>query len=146
MRHLRWESPEALKKKIDEYFEDCKGQPYIKEDGEALVDRNGEIILIGKHPPTMAGLAHWLGFADRNSLLQYKARKQFTEIMCEARLRIEQYAEERLFDRDGAKGAEFSLRYNFKWAQEEQAAKNAAAQGVVILPAIIEPDEEKKDG
>ena len=34
---------------------------------------------------------------------------------------IEQYAEERLFDKDGAYGAKFSLANNFKgWAEKTQ--------------------------
>ena len=145
-RPPKWTDPTALAAKIEEYFELCKGVPYIKEDGEALLDKNGDVVLVDKHPPTMSGLALHLGFTDRKQLLDYKARPQFTDVIKGAKLRIERYAEERLFDRDGARGAEFSLKYNFKWAQEEQDAKNAAAQGVVILPAIIEPqdDEEKR--
>lgn len=47
-----------------------------------------------------------------------------------AKARVEAYAEERLFDRDGTSGAQFSLRNNFKgWTEkteldeEEQQAR-----------------------
>ena len=38
-----------------------------------------------------------------------------------AKTRIEQYAEERLFDKDGANGAKFSLANNFEgWKEKQQ--------------------------
>ena len=30
----------------------------------------------------------------------------------------EEYAESRLYDRDGSRGAEFSLKYNFRWYEQ----------------------------
>ncbi len=144
-RPPKWKSPEALDKAIDKYFEDIQGHPYVQEDGSVLCGKDGLPIIVGAEPPTMAGLALALGFANRTSLLQYEGKPQFMASISRARTKIEKYAEGRLYDRDGARGAEFSLKYNFRWAQEEQT-QQAAAQGVVILPAIIERDEDEADG
>ena len=144
-RPPKWDNVEELDKAIDKYFEDIQGHPYVQEDGSVLYGKDGLPVIIGAEPPTMSGLALALGFVNRTSLLQYEGKPQFMASISRARSRIEKYAEGRLYDRDGARGAEFSLKYNFKWAQEEQE-KQAAAQGVVILPAIMQQDEGKEDG
>ena len=42
-----------------------------------------------------------------------------------AKTRIEEYAESRLFDRDGSNGAQFSLRNNFKgWNGEQEKSQD----------------------
>ena len=55
-----------------------------------------------------------------------------------ALMRIEEYAERRLYDRDGARGAEFSLTYNFKWGQQERQSDYGG--GVVMLSDIKKED------
>ena len=55
-----------------------------------------------------------------------------------AKARIEAYAEERLFDRDGQRGAEFSLRYNFRWVNDEKKDDGGESMcGVAELPAVM---------
>ena len=144
-RPPKWDDPEKLQEAIDKYFEDCKGHPYVQEDGSVLLDRDGLPVIVDAEPPTMSGLALALGFLNRTSLLQYAGKPQFMAPITRAKARVEKYAERRLYDKEGQRGAEFSLKYNFKWAQEEQE-KQAAAQGVVILPAIMQQDEGKEDG
>ena len=55
---------------------------------------------------------------------------------------------ERLFDRDGQRGAEFSLRYNFRWGEDApEAAEAGPALGVVNIPAVLEaPEPELPEG
>ena len=76
---------------------------------------------MGAHPPTVTGLAYALGFSSRPSLLNYQGRKQFVDAVRRAKLYIESYTEERLFDRDGVNGAKFSLANNFKGWRERPA-------------------------
>lgn len=144
-RPPKWDNVEELDKAIDKYFDDCAGHPFVQEDGSVLYGKDGLPVIVGATPPTMSGLALALGFVDRRSLLDYEGKSRFSRSIARARTKLETYAESRLYDRDGARGAEFSLKYNFKWAQEEQE-KQAAAQGVVILPAIMQQDEGKEDG
>jgi hypothetical protein len=106
------------------------------DNGDPLLDKNGEVLLLGAKPPTMTGLALALGFTSRQSLLNYQGKAEFMDSITRAKARVEEYAESRLYDRDGAKGAEFSLKYNFKWAQEEKKDGDGFAVGVVLMPEV----------
>ena len=48
---------------------------------------------------------------------------EFVDTITRAKSKIEQYVEERLFDRDGANGAKFSLANNFKGWNEKQSVE-----------------------
>lgn len=139
-RPPKFKSTEELQEKIEQYFRDCDGTPYIMPDGSPLKDKTGEVILVGRHPPTVTGLALALGFKSRQSLLDYGGRDRFSDTVTCAKLRIEAYAEERLYDKDGQRGAEFNLKYNFRWAQEEKRDDAGKEQGVVLLPEVKRED------
>ena len=126
---------------IDKYFEDCDGHLLLDDDERPLLDKWGKPIVIGDHPPTVTGLALALGFHSRQSLLNYQGKRQFMDTITRAKMRVEEYAERRLYDRDGARGAEFTLRYNFRWAQEERADTGEGG-GVVLLSPVMTPPKE----
>ena len=124
-RPLMYKTKEELQKKIDEYFEDCAGTPLVNEKGEQLVDKRGNPVLVNARPPTITGLALALGLNSRQALLNYQGRKEFNDTITRAKSRVEQYAEERLFDKDGANGAKFSLANNFDgWKEKQQIDGN----------------------
>lgn len=106
---------------IDKYFEDCKGE-YLKDDeGLHVLDKYGQPIVIGSRPPTVTGLALALGFTSRLALLNYQAKEEFVNAVTRAKSRCEDYAESRLYDKDGANGAKFSLANNFKsWSDKQE--------------------------
>lgn len=132
----RYKTVEEMQAVIDQYFEDCKGEPIIGDDGQPILDKYGKPFIINAHPPTVTGLALALGFTSRQALLNYQAKKAFVDTVLRAKARIEAYAEERLFDRDGQRGAEFSLKYNFRWADEKKQAEDEG-HGVAELPAVL---------
>lgn len=132
----RYKTVEEMQAVIDQYFEDCKGEPIIGDDGMPILDKFGQPFIINAHPPTVTGLALALGFTSRQALLNYQAKKAFVDTVLRAKARIEAYAEERLFDRDGQRGAEFSLKYNFRWADEKKQAEDEG-HGVAELPAVL---------
>ena len=108
--------------KINNYFEECKGEILInKNTGEPYFDKWGNVIITGAKPPTVTGLALALGFNSRQTLLNYQGDKEFMDAITRAKSKVQEYAETRLFDRDGARGAEFPLRCNFKWRDKEDA-------------------------
>lgn len=116
----KYKSPEEMQTVIDNYFKECEGRIFTDEDGNAVTDKYGNPIIIGAKPPTVTGLALALGFTSRQALLNYQAKKQFVDTVMRAKSRIEEYTEGRLFDRDGAKGAIFSLSHNFKgWKDKD---------------------------
>ena len=115
-----YKSKEEIQEKIDKYFEECEGKVLEDKDGNPILNKYGGAIVMGSKPPTVTGLALALGFSTRQSLLNYQAQDEFLDTITRAKSRVEQYAEERLFDRDGSHGAQFSLRNNFKgWKSKD---------------------------
>ena len=88
-------------------------------------------------PPTVTGLALALGLKSRQALLNYQNREEFNDAVTRAKLRIEEYAERRLFDRDGVNGAKFSLMNNFKgW--RDKPKDETELEALKKLDAILE--------
>ena len=118
-RPLKYKTVAELQEAIDQYFDNCRGEPLLDDEGTVLTDKRGNPIFVGAKPPTVTGLALALGFSTRQSLLNYQGRKQFLDTITRAKTRCEEYAEARLYDRDGSKGAQFSLEYNFGWRADK---------------------------
>ena len=129
----KYTSKEQITGLIDAYFEECKGTPLTDDDGRPIFDKNGYPIIQNQHPPTITGLALALGFTNRMSLLNYQGRAEFRDVITRAKSRVEQYTEERLFDKDGSGGARFSLQNNFKGWREEATSENGGQKEVVIV-------------
>ena len=129
---------EEMQRKIDAYFDDCAGEILKDGDGRPVLDKYGNIITIGTKPPTVTGLALALGLNSRQALLNYQARSDlFNDTVTRAKARVEQYAEERLFDRNGVNGAKFSLSCNFGWKAPEAAKdEDGEETGVVVMPEV----------
>ena len=109
-----------MQEKIDAYFEKCEGTVLNNSNGEVVLDKYGDPVIVGKKPLTITGLALALGFNSRQSLLNYEGKEEFLDTIKRAKSKVEQYAEERLFDKDGSNGAKFSLANNFKgWAEKQ---------------------------
>lgn len=115
---------EELEKRIDEYFDMCEGKLLTDENGQPILTKWGQEIHIGKKPPTVTGLALYIGLASRQALLNYQGRKEFNDAITRAKSRVEEYAEGRLYDKDGSSGAQFNLKNNFKGWNGEQEADN----------------------
>ena len=128
-----YETKEEMQAIIDAYFEECKGVPFVGDDGEIWRTDKGYIVYkIPPKPPTVTGLALALGLASRQALLNYQNRDEFNDTVTRAKLRIEEYAETRLFDRDGVNGAKFSLMNNFKgW--RDKPREDEEESGVTIV-------------
>jgi hypothetical protein len=120
-RPLRYKTKEELQKAIDTYFKDCEGTVLKDADGDVACDKYGQPVVINRRPPTVTGLALALGFNSRQTLLNYQGKKQFVDTITRAKARCEEYTESRLFDRDGAMGAKFSLTNNFKGWRDHPA-------------------------
>ena len=100
-RPPKYRSREEIEALIEQYFKDCKGRILKDRDGTPILDKAGRPVILDRHPPTVTGLALALGFTNRLSLLSYQGKAEFQTAITRAKSRVEQYAEERLFDRDG---------------------------------------------
>ena len=123
---------EPLGEFIDVYFKKCEGEPFIGDDGCAVRDKYGVPVIINAKPPTITGLALALGFTGRQALLDYQARPEFADTVTRAKSRCEEYAESRLYDKDGANGAKFSLGCNFGWREVNETKISTDSVKVVI--------------
>lgn len=119
-RPPKFQNKDEIQVLIDKYFEECKGVLVKDEKGKAITDKNGNPVILGARPLTVTGLALALGFNSRQSLLNYQGKKEFMDTITRAKARVEEYTEERLFDKDGANGAKFSLANNFEGWKEKQ--------------------------
>lgn len=132
-RPPKYRSAKQMQQRIDAYFEACEGQMLIDETTGKPVIHKGMPVYEGAKPPTITGLALALGFTTRKSLMDYQGKPQFEEIIQRAKSRIEQYTEERLFDRDGSAGARFSLQNNFKgWKEKTEVSLSAGEEADVM--------------
>lgn len=68
-------SPEAFEAAVTAYFEKCEHE---------------------ERPPTMAGMALFMGFADRQSFYDYEKLPEYATATRRARARVEQHHEERM--------------------------------------------------
>ena len=94
-RPLKFNSAEELQAKIDAYFDDCDAT---------------------ETPYTITGLAYALE-TYRSLLCQYEDKEQFSDVVKRAKLRVENFAEKRLYTGQPT-GPIFALK-NFGWSDTQ---------------------------
>ena len=144
-----YSNPEVLREKIEAYFTACEGEILLNADGNPVINRYGEPVIVNATPPTISGLARALGFQSRKDLFAYRSKhgRKYTDQIRDARMRIEEYNEKRLFDREGARGAEFNLRTQFGWVAEDFKKRTeaiASSSGITIINDIPRTAEKKE--
>lgn len=129
----KYKTPEEMQAVIDAYFAECEGDYITDEEGNLMTDKDGHPVKSKPRPLTITGLALALGFTTRQALLNYEAKPKFVDTIQRAKAKVEQYAEERLFDREGVNGAKFNLSNNFKgWSEKQQIDSNVNLSPVVF--------------
>lgn len=136
-----YKSKKEIQEKIDAYFEECKGKVHHNPDGTVATDKYGIPVIVDAKPPTITGLALALGFTSRQALLNYQAKDEFVDTITRAKSRVECYAEERLYDKDGANGAKFNLANNFDGWKEKKEIEADVRDAVTITVALVDDDE-----
>jgi len=118
-RPAMFRTPEEMQAKIDEYFATQIGRrPMLDINGKQVYSKSG-VPLFDEEPPTVSGLALYLGFTDRTSFYEYKTRAAFSDTVKRAITRIEHYAECGVLMRDKPTGSIFWLK-NHGWRAEEE--------------------------
>ena len=106
-RPPKYTSVKEFQRKIDEYFE------FITDPV------TGEY----KKPPTVSGLALFLGFVDRRSMYHYRDKDKFYAPVKTAIGKIEQYHEEKIARGERCSGNIFALK-NFGWTDKFEHETN----------------------
>lgn len=148
-RPLTYKTAKELEEKIEQYFESCKGEVLKDKKGDIIFTKYGDPIILNAKPPTITGLALFLGLASRQALLNYQGRKQFNDTITRAKSRVEEFAESKLYDRNGCSGAKFNLINNFKgWSEKPQndddSNKESMNQALInIANLLLKPSENR---
>ena len=144
---MKFPTPESMQIAIDKYFEDCKGIQLHDADGNPIFNKFGEPVFVGAKPLTVTGLALALGLTSRQALLDYQGRGKYKAIVEAAKLRIENYAEMRLYDKDGWNGAKFNLQNNFRrWDAEKAAQDDKKGPAINIICDIPRTSAQAQEG
>jgi hypothetical protein len=145
-RPRKYKNSDEMQEAIDQYFDKCEGNPLLDDDGKAVLNKWGHPIILDRRPPTVTGLALALGFNSRQALLNYQARsKAFNDTLTRAKSRCEEYAEARLYDKDGSNGAKFSLANNFKgWSEHPETQQSTVAVEDDPITKSLKEEFEKK--
>lgn len=156
-RPLKFKNDAELKKKIDEYFDNC--DPHVEQvqvliypktktkDGSRVTDYSAEPQLTtvsqisAQKPYTITGLALALG-TSRKVLLDYEDRKEFSDTIKEAKLKIENFVEARLFENNVA-GPIFNLVNNYGWKNKQEVEESGEKK--VIIETRTYDDKRKTD-
>jgi hypothetical protein len=145
-RPRKYKSAAEMQEAINQYFDNCEGNPLLDDDGKAVLNKWGHPIILDRRPPTVTGLALALGFNSRQALLNYQARSRaFNDTLTRAKSRCEEYAESRLYDKDGSNGAKFSLANNFKgWSEHPETQQSTVAAEDDPITKSLKEEFEKK--
>ena len=125
-RPRMYKTPEAMQKKISEYFKDCPDRRTIY-----LKDTEREVPC-----PTITGLALFLGFCDRHSMYAYETNMpEFSNTIKRARAFMERIYETYLLQ-GNCTGAIFALK-NFGWVDKSEVDTKLLYQK---MPTIKDDD------
>jgi hypothetical protein len=140
----KYKSVKEMQSIIDKYFKDCEGYPLTDAEGEIKLNKYDQPIILGQKPPTVTGLALALGFTSRQTLLNYADKKEFVDTITRAKMKIEEYAESRLFDKDGVNGSKFTLINNFKGWRDKQEQEVTATNLNTDLTNLSAEERKKR--
>lgn len=130
-KYRKFKNPEHLQTLVNGYFASCDGVLYNSKTGRPYMDKNGNPVIGQIKPYTLSGLALYLDITP-NKLREYckgtyddlgydiNELEQFSVILNRARTKIQTYAEERLYDKEGQFGAKFVLDCGFGWVTQKE--------------------------
>lgn len=114
-RPSKYDSPEQLEKKCEEYFEQ-----FTEQDADS------------PNYPTVTGLALFLGFCDRQSLYDYREKQEFSAIIKRALLVVENHYEYRC-NFQSPTGAIFALK-NMGWKDKNEVDHTSKGEAISLTP------------
>lgn len=97
-RPPKYTKVEEIQEKIDKYFEECK---------------------LNNKPYTITGLGLALDMS-RQDLINYSKKDEFFDTIKKAKMRVENYLEERLINDTSTTGIIFNLKNNYGWKDKQE--------------------------
>lgn len=138
----KYKSAAEIEARAEEYFRGLLPDSLLSGGGHAQGGRQSEKAL----PPTICGLALALGFCSRQDLLVYSGKNAgLTQAVMRARLKVETFAENMLYEKETARAAEFVLRCNFGWGKPESPGTSGEGGDGGALEIIFRGFDEDKN-
>ena len=97
-RPPKYTKVEEIQEKIDKYFEECE---------------------LNNKPYTITGLGLALDMS-RQDLINYSKKDEFFDTIKKAKMRVENYLEERLINDTSTTGIIFNLKNNYGWKDKQE--------------------------
>lgn len=97
-RPPKYTKVEEIQERIDQYFEECK---------------------LNNKPYTITGLGLALDMS-RQDLINYSKKDEFFDTIKKAKMRVENYLEERLINDTSTTGIIFNLKNNYGWKDKQE--------------------------
>ena len=133
---------EDLQNKVEEYFEYIKGEfvwvTDSDENGKPIDKKQWERL---PEPPTITGLAYFLGFESRQSIHDYEKNGEFSYTIKRARILVEKYYEMYLTSGNSPSGAIFALK-NFGWVDKTVNETDMKVSGIKPIEWVTGKDVE----
>lgn len=120
-RPLKFKTPEEMQEKIDAYFADC---------------------VANEKPVSITGLALALD-CYRETLTNYQERDEFFDTVKKAKLKVENFYEERL-TLPNATGVIFALK-NFDWSDKQETVHSGGFTVNKVERVVIDPNGNSPD-
>ena len=117
-RPPKYTKAEVMQKKIDEYFNECN---------------------LNKKPYTITGLGLALDMS-RQDLLNYSKKDEFFDTIKRAKMKIENYLEEKLLSEGFSTGVIFNLKNNYGW-KDKQENVNVGVSYEDYIKRVTDDDE-----
>lgn len=137
-RPLKFQSAEELHEKVQAYFDECDNRT------DTVLTKTGDLVKIpNPRPYTISGLAFHLG-TNRATLLNYEEREEHSEIIKDAKARIEAFVEESLWTPKVAAGVIFNLKNNYGWVDKQEIDQNSKVDAAITVRMEGELEEWSK--
>lgn len=151
-----------LEDRCEEYFRRCRRTkimteqvPMLEEQGDGewkiATDERGRAIMIERQvqsdagevlsaeeylvPPSITGLCLFLGIS-RETWRKYSQDKRKSRVCEKAKMRVEVYLQQKLLEKDSARGAQFALEYNFGWKERREISTDEKTQQALTAASM----------
>ena len=119
------------------------GRPRKFKSVEEMKDKIDSYFAPDNHPWTVSGLCIHLGIL-RDTLIEYGLLEEFSDTVKEAKMKIENYAENILFQDRNVTGVIFNLKNNFGWRDKQEIESKNENTNVNTDITTLSPDERKR--
>lgn len=150
-RKPKYRTAKQMADDIEKYFAECDSYTYLLDSkGEPVMYKGNPVFDKAPEPYTITGLTRFLGFTDFRYVKAYMDKDlipeedeydrflaesydhpTFRKVIKDAMLRVENYREKALFDKNTVTGAKFVLENN-GWGGKKELDVNVKAIGALV--------------